>query len=195
MGNRPYISAVAIAMAIVLVFAFQALAQDKPGVIRADGEAQVVAPSDRADALRAYNFDCNGTYDDENGIWWLATSNPFKFKKRFTGQWYFENVPVHKYPGGFIPVKMLLPSFTQHPSRGGRPNSSDVVVTARNPQTDANVEIKPVRIGFTREAIARPSYAYIPVKFVSGDGRLIIEVGGLGHIGVSSSRLVILDPK
>ncbi len=195
MENRITISLLIAAALCVSLWLPEAAAQDKPGVIRADGEAQVVSPSDQADALRSYNFDCDGTFDEENGIYWLSTSNPFKFKKRFTGQWYFEKIQQHKFPGGFIPVKMLLPSFTQHPSRGGRPNSSDVVVTAKNPQTDDSVEIRPVRVGFTREAVARPSYVYIPLKYVSGDGRLIIEVGGLGHIGVSESRLVILDPR
>ncbi|MCD6119482.1 hypothetical protein J7K50_06540 [bacterium] len=187
------------AIVSVLVFAALAVAcprvlfaQDEPGVIKVSGPADIVSPIDNAEAILAYNFDCNGTYDEENDIWWLSTSNPFKFKKKFTGQWYFDRLVISDFTDGYVTVKMLLPVFTQHPSRGGRSASSEVNLIVTNPQNDEFYELKGVKVGSSREGIERPTYFYIPLKYLSDDGRVIIEVLGLGQIGVSQSRLVIL---
>jgi len=163
-----------------------------PGVIAVLGEYDIFDPIDHAEVIRAYNFDCNGTLEETSGVYWLTTSNPFKFRKRFTGQWYFENLPRYDFTDDFVPVKMVLLAYTQHPSRGGRPTSADVNVAVTNPQNDEVFEIKGVKVGFTREGVPRPTYVYIPLRYVSDDGRLIIEVSGIGQIGLHASRLGIL---
>ena len=163
-----------------------------PGVIAVLGEYDIFDPIDHAEVIRAYNFDCNGTLEETSGIYWLTTSNPFKFRKRFTGQWYFENLPRYDFADDLVPVKMVLLAYTQHPSRGGRPTSADVNVAVTNPQNDEVFEIKGVKVGFTREGVPRPTYVYIPLRYVSDDGRLIIEVSGIGQIGLHASRLGIL---
>lgn len=170
-------------------------AKTTPGVITVAGKQDISDPIDHADLIHAYNFDCNGTYEEESDIYWLTTTNPFKFRKRFTGQWYFENLPRDLFRNDQVTVKMVLLAFTQHPSRGGRPTSADVSVIVTNPQNDQVFEIKGVKVGFTREGVPRPTYVYIPLRYVSDDGRVIIEVSGIGQIGVHESRLAVLVEK
>jgi len=161
-------------------------------VLKAPGQVDLSSPADQAAYIRAYNFDCDGSYDEKNDIWWLSTSNPFKFKKRFSGQWYFDKLSRNMFAGDHFVVKMLIPAYTQRPDRGGKPTSGEVRVAVKNPQTDEEFVISGVRVGFTREGIELPSYVYVPIGFISDDGRVIVEVGGLGQIGVSESRLALL---
>ncbi len=202
------LSKVVSALAVVTVIYFSAIvgAQDgesvttysdsaQPGVVVIAGKTDISDAIDNAELIHAYNFDCDGTYDQDNDIHWLSTTNPFKFKKRFKGQWYFESLPRAAFKNGQVAVKMIIPAFTQHPSRGGRATSADVSVFITNPQNDSVFEIKGVKVGYTREGIARPTYVYIPLKYISDDGRVIIEVAGIGQIGVHESRLAILLEK
>lgn len=167
----------------------------QPGVVTIAGKTDISDAIDHADLILAHNFDCDGTYDQDNDIFWLSTTNPFKFKKRFTGQWYFEGLPRAAFASGQVTVKMIIPAFTQHPSHGGRETSADVSVLVTNPQNDTVFEIKNVKVGYTREGIARPTYVYIPLNYVSDDGRVIVEVAGIGQIGVHESRLAVLLEK
>ena len=100
-----------------------------------------------------------------------------------------------EFGADFVRIKLLIPVFSQRPDRGGRPVSAEIMVTAKNPQTDESFSFEKVKVGYTRDGILMPTYVYAPIKCISSDGRLIVEAGGLGEIAVSQSRLAVLRPR
>ncbi len=151
-------------------------------------------PIDGGTAYKAEFFECNGTYQEKYGVWWLASSNPFQFRRRFTAKWYFSGIPIQNLQVDTFIVKLSLAVYTNSIESGGKPTSASVELIVRNPDTDEEYSIDNIRVEMNKDEISIPTYVYIPAFVVTSDGRTILELKGGGQIGVNMERAGLIVP-
>ena len=144
--------------------------------------------------LKADFFESNGTFQEKYGVWWLASSNPFRFRRSFNGRWYFRNVPAQELAGDEIILKLTFAVYTNSIESGGKPTAAAVSVVAENPDTQETYVVKNVRIEMNKDEVPIPTYVYVPASIMTADGRIIVEVRGAGQIGVNQERLKLIIP-
>ncbi len=151
-------------------------------------------PLDGGSLYMADFLECNGTYQERYKVWWLATSNPFKFRRSFTATWFFEDLPLDELKTDFFIVKLTFLVYTNSIESGGKPTAATITVIAKNPDTEEEFTVENVRVEMNKDEVSIPTYVYIPAKLASEDGRLIVMVKGAGQIGVSLDNLLIVIP-
>lgn len=149
---------------------------------------------DGGDAYKATFFDCNGTYQERYGVYWLASSNPFQFRRRFSAKWYFEGLPVQDLQGDELVLKLTFAVYTNSIESGGKPTAASISVNAQNPDSGQTYSVNTVRVEMNKDEVPIPTYVHVPKEIMTSDGRTIIEIRGAGQIGVSQERLVVILP-
>ena len=180
--------AVAVFAAAVLAL-FASTAQS----VRAQ-ESWLGDPLDRAITHSARYFECNGTYQERFDTWWLSTANPFKFRRYFTGTWYFDDMQVSSIEGLDFILRLDFDVYTNSRESGGKPTAASVDLIVQNPNSEEELEILNVRVEMNKDEIPMPTYVYVPKRMLTDDGRVVVEVHGLGQIGIGRSRLRLLAP-
>jgi len=169
-------------------------------------------PLDNAYTYSSRYFECNGTYQKQYDVWWLATANPLSFRRHFTGTWYFEGVDLSRLAGsefilrldalvytnsiesgGNLRLDALV--YTNSIESGGKPTAAAVDLIITNPNSEEKYEVKSVRVEMNKDEIPIPTYVYVPREFITDAGRTVVELQGLGQIGVAPSGLSLLLPK
>ena len=151
-------------------------------------------PLDRAVTHAARYFECNGTYQERFDTWWLSTANPFKFRRYFTGTWYFDGVQVSSIEGNSFILRMDFDVYTNSRESGGKPTAATVDLIVQNPNSEEELEILNVRVEMNKDELPIPTYVYVPKSLLTDDGRVVVELHGLGQIGIGRSRLRLLAP-
>ncbi len=151
-------------------------------------------PMDGGDAYKAEFFESNGTFQERFGVWWLASSNPFRFRRNFTAKWYFSGIPRDQLQENYIIAKLNFAVYTNSIESGGKPTSASISVTFKNPDTDETFEVSRVRVEMNKDEVPLPTYVYVPAALMTSDGRTIVEVRGAGQIGVKQEGLVLVIP-
>ncbi len=151
-------------------------------------------PLDRAVTYFARYFECNGTYQERYDTWWLSTSNPLKFRRYFTATWYFEGVEVSSIPGAEVILRLDLAVYTNAKESGGKATAATVDLLVQNPDNEEEIEVLNARVEMNADETSIPTYVYVPKRMLTADGRLVVELHGLGQIGVGQPRLRLLIP-
>jgi hypothetical protein len=146
---------------------------------------------DEGTMYAAASFSCNGTFQESQGVWWLSTSNPFRFRKKFSGDYYFEKVDASQMTDENFAIKMAFKVYSASIESGGMPTAAKITVQVKNPANDEMYELSGVTVQMNSEEVEIPTYVYVPKKFISNDGRIIVKVTGAGQIGVSKERLAV----
>lgn len=160
----------------------------------ASAQDPLTDPLDRAVPYAAGFFECNGTWQERHGVYWLASANVFKFRRHYTANWYFEKLPVEDLTGEVFMLKLVFLVYTNSVESGGKPTASTVDIIVENPNTQETYQILNVRVEMNRDETPIPTYVYVPRKFLSADGRTVVELHGIGQIGVSEQRMRLLFP-
>ena len=151
-------------------------------------------PLDNSRVFSASFFESNGTFQERYGVWWLSSANPFRFRRHYTATWYFDNLPLAELTGESFILKLAFDVFSHAIEGGGEPSAATVRITAQNPETEEIYAISRIRVEMNKEGEIIPTYLYIPRKLVSTDGRTVVTVFGLGQIGVSQEKMLLLFP-
>jgi len=183
-------SGLASAMFFVASLAFLAITAQG---VRAQ-DAWLGDPLDRAVTYSARYFECNGTYQERFDTWWLSTANPFKFRRYFTGTWYFDEVQASSIEGLDFILRLDFDVYTNSRESGGKPTAASVDLIVQNPNSEEKLEILNIRVEMNKDEIPIPTYVYVPKRMLTDDGRVVVEVHGLGQIGIGRSRLRLLAP-
>ena len=183
-------SRIAVAAFVAAVFMFF----DSPVRVAGAQDSWLGDPLDRAVTHSARYFECNGTYQERFDTWWLSTANPFKFRRYFTGTWYFDKVQVSSIEGADFILRMDFDVYTNSRESGGKPTAASVDLIVQNPNSEEEMEVLNVRVEMNKDEIPMPTYIYVPKRMLTDDGRVIVEVRGLGQIGIGRSRLRLLAP-
>jgi len=152
-------------------------------------------PLDNAYTYSSRYFECNGTYQKQYDVWWLATANPLSFRRHFTGTWYFEGVDLSRLAGSEFILRLDALVYTNSIESGGKPTAAAVDLIITNPNSEEKYEVKSVRVEMNKDEIPIPTYVYVPREFITDAGRTVVELQGLGQIGVAPSGLSLLLPK
>ena len=188
-------AAVIILATIVLALAGVSRAQDQaaPSAPQPRGPApyEIRDAGDEGTMYTAASFSCNGTFQEKQGVWWLSTNNPFRFRKKFSGDYYFEKIDTAPMTDENFVIKMALKVYSASIEAGGQPTAAKITVQVKNPANDEMYELSGVTVQMNSDEVEIPTYVYIPKKFISNDGRLIVKVMGAGQIGVSRERLAV----
>jgi len=144
--------------------------------------------------FKAEFFESNGTFQEKYGVWWLASSNPFRFRRSFSARYYFRNLPAQELAGDELVLKLTFAVYTNSIESGGKPTAAAVSVIAQNPDTQETYVVKNVRVEMNKDEVPIPTYVYVPASIMTADGRIIVEVRGAGQIGVNQERLNLIFP-
>jgi len=185
--------ATSVSLRAVLICGFLALAAAAPPSAQAQKEL-LGDPLDRATTYFARYFECNGTYQERYDTWWLSTANPFKFRRYFTATWYFDGLDASLTPGSVLVARLDFAVYGSAKEAGGKPTAASIDFIVRSPDREAQYEVPNVRVEMNADETSIPTYVYFPLSMLSADGRLIVEVHGLGQIGVGQARLRLLAP-
>jgi len=168
------------------------------GVVTASSSASaqepLIDPLDRAMPYAAGFFECNGTWQEQHGVYWLASANVFRFRRHYTAKWYFEKLPLADLAGDVFVLKLEFPVYSSSIESGGKPAATTVDIIVENPNSEQTYQILNVRVEMNREETPIPSYVYVPRGLLSEDGRTVVELHGIGQIGVSQQRMQLLFP-
>jgi hypothetical protein len=152
-------------------------------------------PLDRATTYSARYFECNGTFQEKYGIWWMSTANPLKMHSSYSAIWYFEGVSPASVPGDEFVLRLDLSIYTNSKESGGKPSAASVDVYVQNPNTQERYEAKNVRVEMNADEVPIPTYVYVPKKMLTDDGRTVVELRAAGQIGVGQAKLRLLAPQ
>ena len=154
----------------------------------------LIEPLDRATPFAAGYFECNGTWQERYGVYWLASPNVFKFRRHYTATWYFENLSTEDLLGDVFILKLVFAVYTNSIESGGKPTAATVDLIVQNPDDERTFEALNVRVEMNKDATPIPTYVCVPREFMTDDGRTVVELHGIGQIGVSPERMRLLFP-
>jgi len=162
--------------------------------VEATPEQPLTDPIDRAMPYAAGFFECNGTSQERYGVYWLASANVFKFRRHYTAKWYFEKLPLEELAAENFILRLDFLVYTSSVESGGKPTAATVDLIVENPDSGETYQVLNVRVEMNRDEVPIPTYVYVPRKLLSGDGRTVVELHGIGQIGVSQRRMRLLFP-
>lgn len=180
---------------IIRVIAAAALFAALAGAASAQEVYGLADPLDNAYTYNSRYFECNGTYQKQYDAWWLSTANPLSFRRYFTGTWYFEGVDLSTLAGNDFALRLDLLVYTNSKESGGKPAAAAIDLVITNPNSEEKYEVKNIRVEMNKDEVPIPTYVYVPKKCLTDDGRTVVELRGLGQIGVAPARLSLLLPK
>jgi len=160
----------------------------------ASAQEPLTDPLDRAMPYAAGFLECNGSWQEAYGVYWLASANVFKFRRHYTAKWYFEKLPLADLAGDVFVLKLEALVYSSSIESGGKPSAATVDIIVQNPNSEETYQMLNVRVEMNSEETPIPTYVYVPRSFLSEDGRTVVELHGIGQIGVSQQRMQLLFP-